>query len=327
MAGPTAFVTGGTGFFGSHVVRALLSRGWTVRALLRRAERPGGLQGEPVEFVPGSLAEAERYRQALEGCDAVFHLAGLVKARSLAEYREANVRGTETLAAAVRDTAPSAHFVYCSSQSAAGPSRGGRVREADPARPVSWYGRSKLEAEEAVARILSGSRWTILRPGVLYGPRDRGLLVYFRMAARGWVPVLAGGRGRVQLLWAPDAAASFVAIAGQERFVRRRCFVADPEPVTYGEIADEMAALRDPSARKLPLPAIAIRAAGWGASVLEALTGRSRPFNRDKVREILEREWVCDPAPFWRDLKNPPLLRRGEGFRRTSKWYREQGWI
>ena len=72
-----------------------------------------------------------------------------------------------------------------SSQAAAGPARDGRpVTESDPALPVSWYGLSKREGEEAVARLWKGP-WTILRPGVVFGPGDRGLLAYFRMAARG----------------------------------------------------------------------------------------------------------------------------------------------
>jgi nucleoside-diphosphate-sugar epimerase len=129
-----AFLTGGTGFVGSHVARALSTEGWSVRALARRPEAAAarGLAGVPVEIVGGDLSERseETLRNALEDCRAIVHVAGLVKARSLDDYRETNVRATERLVAAGNASAPGALFVLVSSQSAAGPARDGRaVRE------------------------------------------------------------------------------------------------------------------------------------------------------------------------------------------------------
>src|SRR6476661_3170722 len=154
MSSGVAFLTGGTGFVGGHVARALCSEGWRVRALARRPEGLGGprWEGLPLEIVAGGLSEESlpALSEALRGCRAIVHVAGLVKARSIEDYREVNVRGTRRLLAAGREAAPGALFVLVSSQAASGPARDGRpVREDDPARPVSWYGRSKREAEEA----------------------------------------------------------------------------------------------------------------------------------------------------------------------------------
>src|SRR5207237_4711468 len=103
---PAAFVTGGTGFVGWHVAKALLAEGWSVRALARGGPlRRTGLDELPVDVVSGDLpasaasaASATSYvDRALQGCSAVVHCAGLVKARSLADYRAVNVLGTEHL--------------------------------------------------------------------------------------------------------------------------------------------------------------------------------------------------------------------------------------
>ena len=173
---PAAFVTGGTGFVGWHVAKALLAEGWSVRALARGGPlRQTGLDELPVDVVAGDLpataasaTSATSYvDRALQGCSAVVHCAGLVKARSLADYRAVNVLGTEHLVEASAKVCPTAVFVYVSSQAAAGPSRDGRpVAEGDPAKPVSDYGLSKLEGERAVARGWPGPR-IVLRPGVL----------------------------------------------------------------------------------------------------------------------------------------------------------------
>src|SRR4030095_15737180 len=148
---PIAFLTGGTGFVGWHVARSLLAEGWSVRALARGAPpRRSGLDELRVDVVPGDLSSREALAGALPGCAAVIHTAGLVKARTIEDYREVNVRGTERLLAAGRDACPDAMFVYVSSQAAAGPARGGRpVAEGDPAQPASWYGISELEGGRA----------------------------------------------------------------------------------------------------------------------------------------------------------------------------------
>src|SRR5439155_20997567 len=131
---------------------------------------------------------------------------------------------------------PGALFVLVSSQAAAGPARDGRpVREDDPSQPVSWYGLSKREGETAVARDWKGP-WIVLRPSVVYGPGDRGLLTLFAAAARGWVPVPAR-RSRIQLLFAARAGLAIARAAARRDLSGRTGFLCDPAPVTIGDLA------------------------------------------------------------------------------------------
>jgi nucleoside-diphosphate-sugar epimerase len=320
----TAFFTGATGFVGSHAARFFLSRGWKVKALVRRPDRPGLLPAG-VEIVAGDLV-GDRYRKALEGADAIVHVAGTTKARSLEDYAAANVLGTEALVRAASESAASARFVLVSSQSAAGPSRRGEpVREKDAPEPVSWYGISKLEGERAVERGWKAS-WTIVRPSVVYGAGDPGLVQLFATVAGGWAPVIAGGRRRIQLIWATDLARVLFAAATRPDLAGRRGFAAGP-PVTMAELVEFVASLRRPPARRVPVPALAIRGAGWIESFRETLTGRSRPFNRDKAREILQPDWVCDAEPFLRDAGIAELRAWREGIAETIGWYQREGWI
>ena len=323
---PAAFVTGGTGFVGWHVARALLAAGWAVRALARGgASRRSGLEQLSLEIVAGDLAAGD-FGSALVGCDAVIHAAGVLKARTLADYRAVNVAGTERLLAAASAACPDATFVYVSSQAAAGPAREGRpVAEGDTARPVSWYGISKLEGEEAVARNWEG-RWVVVRPGVLYGPRDRGLLTYFRMAERGLVPVPAS-RTRIQVGAVEEAALGIARAASRPELARRIGFLCDPRPLTVRDFATAIGAAADRPVRFIDVPDAAVRIAGAVESLRERLTGVSRPFNADKAREILAGDWLCEPGPLRRDLDlpNPPPL--ANGLREAWSWYRANGWI
>lgn len=323
---PAAFLTGGTGFLGWHVAKALLSEGFRVRALARGApSRRTGLEELAVELVPGDLSGAD-LSKALSGCDAVVHVAGLVKARTLADYRAVNVGGTEKLLAAGAAVCPAAQFVYVSSQAASGPARDGHaVKEGDPPRPVSWYGISKLEGERAVERSWKGP-WIVLRPGVLYGPRDRGLLTYFRMAEKGWVPVPAPS-ARVQVGPADDAALAVARAAGRPHLSGRVGFVCDPEPVSVRHLAASIARAGGRRVRFVPLPDPLVRLAGALETIRETVSRESRPFNADKAREMLAGDWLSDPTPMRRDLDLPVPPPLDTGLRATWDWYRQEGWI
>ncbi len=295
-----------------------------MKALVRRPDRPG-LLPPGAEVVPGDLGSGA-YATALEGCDAILHVAGLTRARSLDEYLSVNARGTEALARAGSEAAPNATFVHVSSQSAAGPSRNGApVSENGPPRPVSWYGSSKLEGERALERVWKGP-WCIVRPSVVYGAGDPGMLQLFTVIARGWAPILAGGKRRIQLIGASDLARVLFAAAATPALAGRRGFAAGP-PVSMGDLVRFAASLRRPPARTFPVPSFAIRAAGWVESLREAWTGRSRPFNRDKAREILQPDWICDPGPLLHDAGVENLESWREGVAKTIHWYEEEGWL
>jgi nucleoside-diphosphate-sugar epimerase len=325
---PVAFLTGATGFVGGHVARALVAEGWAVRALVREPARAasGLLAGLPVEPVAGDLSQGGIPAAALSGVDAIVHVAGLTKARSLEDYREVNVRGTRRLAEAARRVVPEALFILVSSQAAGGPSRDGRpVDAADPARPLSWYGISKREGEEALASDWKGP-WHAIRPGVVYGPGDRGLLDYFRMAARGWVPVPAGA-ARVQIIGVERASLALARAAGRPDLAGRVSFLSDPEPVTLRELARIIGELPPRKARLFGVPDAVVRALGLAETAVESVTRRSRPFNADKAREILAGDWLCDAAPLARALDLPAPRPLPEGLRAAWDWYRAAGWI
>jgi nucleoside-diphosphate-sugar epimerase len=325
---PTAFLTGGTGFVGGHVARSLVQSGWTVRLLQRRPGRAsaGLLEGLRVEAVSGDLSGGPGLDAALEGVDAVVHVAGLTKARSLREYREVNVGGTERLIEAAARRSPRALFVLVSSQAAAGPAAGGRpVAEGEAARPISWYGLSKREGEEAVARAWRGP-WIVLRPGVVYGPGDRALLTYFRMAAKGLIPVPAG-RTRFQIIGGEAAGVAIARAASRPDLTGRIGFLCDPEPLSIEELLAVIARLPPRPARLLRVPGTGVRLIGALASLAETLKRRSLVFNADKARELLAGDWLCDPGPMRRALDLPEPVPLAEGLRTTWDWYRAAGWV
>jgi len=328
MQSRTALLTGGTGFVGGHVARALAEHGWRVRLLARDPGRAAGplLAGLEPEIVPGRLEDEASLEAALAGVSAIVHVAGLTKARTFDQYRDVNARGTERLVAAGRRSAPDAHFLLISSQAAAGPAREGRpVRDDDPARPISWYGRSKREGEEVLARSWQGP-WTVLRPSVVYGPGDTGLFQYFKMAASGWIPVPAAST-RIQLVGAGRAALAVVRALGRADLFGRTRFLSDPEPVTLRQLAETVSGHSGRRGRLIPVPDSLVRVLGAAETALETVTRRSQPFNADKAREILAGDWLCDGSPLAQALDLPEPVPMAEGIRAAWAWYRGAGWL
>src|SRR2546422_6032227 len=108
VRGQHAFVTGATGFVGGHVARALSSEGWHVKALVRHGGNAHRLEKRepPVEIVPSDLARRADIANAVAGCGAIGHVAGLVKARTLDGYRQADGRSTAILLPPAPPAAP-----------------------------------------------------------------------------------------------------------------------------------------------------------------------------------------------------------------------------
>jgi len=225
------FVTGGTGFVGSHLVNALRARGDTVTCMVRRPAlvKPLGW-GSEVRLVRGDLDDDTALREGCAGAEVVFHVAGKIVARSAAEFMATNRDGTANILEAARD-AGVARFVFVSSLAVAGPTTIGHpIDETRPPAPITDYGRSKLAAEVLVrAMPLS---WTIVRPPVVYGEWDRATLKVFQLARRGVVPVFGDGSQELSVIHAEDLARSLIAAAVSPRAAGHVYFAAHPTITT-----------------------------------------------------------------------------------------------
>lgn len=176
---PTALVTGGTGFVGSHVARRLLATGVAVRVLARPQSSLRNLEGLAVEVVHGDLRRPETLPPAVRGCRWVYHVAADYRlwCRDASEIYRANVEGTAALLAAVQAAGDAERVVYTSTVGALGLPPGGRPgNEATPvslADMVGHYKRSKFLAEQEALRFAGeGLPVTLVHPSTPVGPGD-----------------------------------------------------------------------------------------------------------------------------------------------------------
>lgn len=320
-------VTGGTGFVGSHLIDTLCAAGIRPRVLARDRRSPRWIAGLPTELVHGSLADRASLRCLVEPARTVIHLAGVLRAARETDFDRGNRVGTENLVHSLAAVAPEATVVHVSSLAAAGPSPEieGVAPEAEP-RPLSAYGRSKLAAERAVRRLGEECRWTILRPPAIYGPRDTDVLQFFRLAARGVVPLPSGERW-VTVAYVADVVRGILAAAAGQAPVHEIYHLGEPTPYRMPALIRLLAAAGGVRARIVPVPPAIVALVGAAGSGLQRLGFTRVAMTRDKAHELTARHWTARTSESVRRLGLKEWVEFPAGAARTWRWYRGVGWV
>jgi len=318
--GQRAVITGATGFIGWHVAERLRDAGWTVCGTVR----PGRPRSLPVgvEPAPVSLTDAA-ISHVLRGADVVIHLAGLTQAPTRRRFDTVNVAATEVVARATRRS--DAHFIHISSLAAAGPApRHAPRREEDEPYPITPYGASKL-ASERVVRGIDGLRWTILRPGSVYGPRDRNFLTLFRLAARGFF-FSTSRTAAYTLIHVHDVVAAIEATASRPVSSQDVFFVGHPAACSEPEMWRVLARIFGRVYRPFMIP----RPVLWSWALIgeaSAWMGLPSPMTFSRLRELDAGGFVCRVEKAAEQLGFRAAVGFEDGFETTALWYREQRWL
>lgn len=326
-------VTGATGFIGTTLVERLLARGDEVRALVRDVGRASELRAMGAELIRGDVARPESLEDAVPDVDVVVHLAGLVKAVRRAEFYSVNVEGTRSLAQ-VAARSGRVKFVLVSSLAAAGPSTPGRPRvETDRPAPVSVYGQSKLAAEEALRAFAPKLDTSIIRPPIVYGPRDKEFLPsLFRLARTGVIAKSGLGEKHYSLIHVDDLVAMILVVADRGARVDEAgtagvYYCADGVDYTWEALARGAMSALGRRGAVVPIPETITWLAAGALSAAARLTGRPAILSLDKMMEIREPAWTCSSDKARRELGWAPRVSFVDGMRDSVRWFRERGLV
>lgn len=323
------FVTGAGGFMGRHLLPALMACGANVTGLVR----------SPVSSLPaavrpaiGDCRDTEAMKRLLKGQDIVIHLAGLLFGTSWQDYLAANSEVARNISAAANDAG---RVILVSSLAAAGPCgvAPGRNESETPV-PVSAYGWSKLLAEQIMAANLA-QRLVILRPSIIYGSGDKGLLPLFKSAKKGLG--IGPANFPVSIIHAEDAArACLLACTDRATGIYH---LSDGKSYQLAEICQAMAfAQGRKKLRMLRPPRSLMRAsaylsswAGNTAGRLCGMIGRKGPrppsWNPDKYRESIQPGWLADNTRICAELDFHAGYSLAAGMVEAVTGYRNEGWL
>jgi nucleoside-diphosphate-sugar epimerase len=308
-------VTGATGFVGSHVIRRLAAAGHQVRILARRMPIAALIPDRPLEVVLGDLDDLPALHRLVDGVDAVIHLAGVVKARRVAEFHRVNVAGTRNVAAALAGVSPELRVIHVSSLAAREPG-------------LSPYCASKRGGEDAIKALPNPARLTILRPPAVYGPGDAEIFPMFKAAALGFCTYPAARSARVSLIHGADLAAAIV--AATERPLPDPVYELDDGQAgghAWTEIGAGLSAALGRPVRMIRVPRPALTAIAAGVELHRRVAGSLTALSLAKVPELYHPDWVAQGPRLEAPTGWKPAFDLTKGFADTLAWYRAIGWL
>ena len=321
------FVTGGTGFIGSHLTDRLIESSLVneVKCLVRSSEK--WLEGKNFTKVKGDLHSIRSIEEALKGVDTIFHLAAMVKAPSQKEFTHANVDATENLMHLAKK-AEVKKMVILSSLAAAGPSQGKPLTEKDTMNPVSMYGRSKKEMEEMVHKLADPKMSvTILRPPAVYGPREDQIFTLFKMMNKGIAPIVGDGEHpRLSIVYVHDLIQAIMKAADQTKSGVNTYFISGESVANWNEIKDIVTTVLNRNVRPIKIPPNWVKKIAGAIETSASFFGSYPVINREKANEMIL-EWTCSHQKAVDELGYQPEYSLEEGISRTLRWYKKHNWL
>jgi len=320
-----AFLTGATGFIGSHLVDILLDRGAEIFALVRDPTKAVWAHRKNVHLLRGGLFSIPPLPS---GIDIVYHLAGKTKTRHTEDYYTVNQEGTASLfRSLVAAGASPCRVVYLSSLAAAGPSASAEgIRESDPPRPVTPYGRSKLLAEEAALKHKDRFPVIIIRACAVYGPGDTDFLDFFKWINRGILPAVRA-RKLASLCYVRDLTEALDLCGRRDLPSGEILNIADPRPYTWEELGQAAGRALGRRLRRIRIPMSFFYLAAAVSELADRLKGKPGIFTRDKYTDLKQPGWVANTEKARRLLSFRPRFDLETGLRETMAWYKEKNWL
>jgi nucleoside-diphosphate-sugar epimerase len=324
----TCLITGATGFVGSRLAETCFWRGYTVRALVRPGSDTKLLERQRVTMVRGDLADSAVFPDALHGAQIVFHCAAKVGDWGpVADYRAINVAALRNLLEACRKV-PLQRFVHFSSLGvyAARHHHGTTEAEPLPARHVDGYTQTKVEAEQLALgyQRQHGIPVVVLRPGFIYGPRDRIVLPrLIDNLRRGQVRYLGSGDRAMNTIFVGNLVEAALLAAERSDVVGQVFNLTDGEHVSKRRfiegIADGLGLPRPQGSVPLWLARIA---AWWLEAAARRRNDPEPPrLTQGRLKFLgMNLDFSIDKAR--RELGYQPRFTFDQGLAQTIEWYK-----
>jgi len=324
------FITGTTGFLGSHTAQELVRRGHRLKALVRNPAAAAGLKALGVELVEGALEDPPDLGQAMDGVEAVVHIAGVLKGLGERDFFQVNEDGTLRLAQAALSLNPRPRlFLYVSTVAVHDSTRDGGdfCLPPEACHPLSVYGKSKLAGEKVLSVLKGNIRTVILRPPVIYGPGDKELLPLFRAIRWGVAPLYGNGQNRLSVCHVSEVARAIADLVENSPSSDEIFCVDDGQEHTWKSLAQDIGRAMNKNPWPLKIPPFFFFLAASSSGAFAQLTRRPRIFTPDKLKEMAQKSWVCGFEKLHNRIGWEPGLPFKEGVLTTLAFYKKVGWL
>ncbi|MCZ8067670.1 MAG: NAD-dependent epimerase/dehydratase family protein [Microcystis sp.] len=290
----TILVTGATGFIGCHLLPVLHQQGWQTTAAVRDDFRqPLSIPIKTIKV--GEIDDMTDWQEALLGIDTVIHLAGRAHilhetiSNPEAAFIKVNTKGTinlvkQSLKAGVK------HFIFVSSIHAMAAESDDILNENSSCHPDSPYGRSKLQAEQALIQLAKDSdmTWTILRPTLVYGLGNRANMDRLMKLIKRGLPLPFGAiKNRRSFVFVGNLVAAIITCLDHPNAANQIFLISDNQAVSTPQLIRLIAQQIQQPCQLLPVPTTLLRFLGYLGDTIESITGKNLPFNSYNIDRLL----------------------------------------
>jgi len=314
MAQGLIALTGATGFVGRYVVEELVRQKIPVRVLVRSHKKADQLEG--VDVCIGSLEEPKALASLVEGATTIIHCAGAIKAKNLSQFNEINVAGMKRLIRACVE-AKISRFVHISTMAAREPR-------------ISDYAASKREGEHSLHRHGQNMEWVIIRPPVVYGPRDKETLPLMKLFLGRLAIIPGNSKSRFSLIFVEDLARAIVMAATAKKIkseMTHELHDGAHEGYSWRDIATLASEVTGKKVRCYFLPKALCELVALVISTSSRLVGKIPMVTQQKIHEIYHPDWVARHFLFEETYTWSAKSAFRDGFSKTVAWYRKEKWI
>jgi len=310
-------VTGATGFIGRHLTAAL-SETHFVRCLVRETSDTSVLKNFNTEIIYGDLFDKDSLGPVLDGIDLVYHLAGEVYSRRKVDYYKGNVLATQNLLEACEKKGM-LRLIFLSSIGVYKPAtEHTSLTEKSECRPMTYYGKTKLDAEELVKK--SDLSWVIVRAPIIYGPNQPPVLNQFFVNAfrKRKISIVGKGNNRRGFCFIGNLIDGLTLLASKPGIVGETYIISDNSSYTFDEIIEAISMATGQKIKVVRLPNI-VGNISWQ---INNLIGKL--FNLYFVElyalKTMQLHWGCDISKANREIGYVPRVTLRVGIKSTIDW-------
>jgi dihydroflavonol-4-reductase len=324
-----AFITGATGFVGSHLVDLLLEKNYEVYCLIRKTSNLRWLKDKNVHYVEGDLFSNDVLSAVIKEMDYIFHIAGVVKSKDKAGFEKGNYLATKNLLELTLKNNPNIKkFIHISSGAVCGPNPDDKpMSETYEPKPRTTYGITKRMAEEEVIKYKDKFPVVIVRPPAVFGPRDTEILVYFKTFSNGLNSVIGFKEKYLSLIYVVDLVNGIVLAAEKNTVSGCIYFICSDKEYNWNDIGNITSKLLGKKAIKVRVPHWIVYTVGAIAQFFSIFSSKAATLNIEKCFDITRKKWVFSNEKAKKELGFKEQYTLEESFGKTIDWYKEMKWI
>ncbi len=326
-------ITGASGFIGSFLVEAALTKGYRVYAAIRETSSKKYLQDKRINFINLKYEQVEELKMQLSELKEtnddliyVIHAAGVTKSVDKSDFDKANYLYTKNLIKAVISSGIKLEkFIYISTLAVCGPGNpqsNTPIQLNEPKNPVSLYGKSKLKSEQFIEKTKQ-LPYIIFRPTGVYGAREKDFFVMYKMINKG-IETYIGTKNQLATFIHIDDFTELTFKALSSDIDRAAYFATDGNYHTSKEFSEAIKTALNKKTISMIIPKFIVKNIAYISGFISKMTGKVSTLNPEKYKDISHTNWLCDSSRTFKDFDFKPKYNIKNGLKETISWYKKE---